>query len=698
MNKLGGMKLNKTKAFEYRPVAASKAAYKEVNKEAIAKPTTDVPTTNAFSALHDDLVQVEEGETSGFNKEDGNTTSEQRQLWTELGLHIYVVRGHPWILMSDFNVALNLEDSISGSLCLNAAMYDFKACVNKIEVMDINASRLHFTCMGNLEFVDTFPGAYGVFQPYIISDHSHAVLKIPSLTTLKRKPFKFFNFLTFKSEFLAVVKEHWNIKVEGHNMTELDEVQKALDKNPNDSNLHEEEAVYVRAFTEAKLDEERFLKQKAKIEWLEVGDSNSVFFHKSVKSRNQRSRIEVIRVADNVEVIDGLFTNVISTDTRLHMVRMVTNDEIKSAMFNIGEDRAPGSDGFTSAFFKKSWDVVGNDICNAMKDFFINGKLLKEINHTFLALFPKVSTPLKVNDYQPISCCNILYKCISKVLTNRIIEGIKEVASENQSAFILDDMFIFARGELDSARLIMESIDEFQKLSDLVPSIPKSTTYFCNVLNQVKLCILNIMLLAEGELPALVLVIPKGILLDIQQHMHGFLWCNRELKRGKAKEGWSWPQAWLLKALNLTLIPVPILEESWHDTPQWKDANGKFSNFLVKCAWDALRTREPMAHRRTAKSIIRRLLVAAASYFIWVESNNRMFKNGNPLPKKVKENEPLNKEIVNIKESKDHPIEIVIGNQNERTLRSQVQNQNNFFCFVSSIEPKNIKEAIKDEI
>ncbi|GJZ96279.1 retrovirus-related pol polyprotein from transposon TNT 1-94 [Tanacetum coccineum] len=62
-----------------------------------------------------------------------------------------------------------------------------------------------------------------------------------------------------------------------------------------------------------------------------------------------------------------------------------------------------------------------------------------------------------------------------------------------------------------------------------------------------------------------------------------------------------------------------------------------------------------------------------------------------------KENEPLNKEIINIKESKDHPIETVIGNLNERTLRSQVQNQSNFFCFVSSLEPKNIKEAIKDE-
>ncbi|GJY12179.1 retrovirus-related pol polyprotein from transposon TNT 1-94 [Tanacetum coccineum] len=64
---------------------------------------------------------------------------------------------------------------------------------------------------------------------------------------------------------------------------------------------------------------------------------------------------------------------------------------------------------------------------------------------------------------------------------------------------------------------------------------------------------------------------------------------------------------------------------------------------------------------------------------------------------KIKENEPLNKEIVNIKETKDHPIDSVIGKLNERTLRSQIQSQSNLFCFVSSIEPKNVKEAIQDE-
>ncbi|GKE97258.1 hypothetical protein Tco_1582113 [Tanacetum coccineum] len=49
-------------------------------------------------------------------------------------------------------------------------------------------------------------------------------------------------------------------------------------------------------------------------------------------------------------------------------------------------------------------------------------------------------------------------------------------------------------------------------------------------------------------------------------------------------------------------------------------------------------------------------------------------------------------EVVSIKESRNHPLENVIGNLIQRTLRSQAQNQSNFF-----IEPKNVNEALKDE-
>ncbi|GJY04714.1 zinc knuckle CX2CX4HX4C containing protein [Tanacetum coccineum] len=112
------------------------------------------------------------------------------------------------------------------------------------------------------------------------------------------------------------------------------------------------------------------------------------------------------------------------------------------------------------------------------------------------------------------------------------------------------------------------------------------------------------------------------------------------------------------------------------DLPQWRDSKGVLSMFSVRGAWEALRLRgtelcdaqpdshehlffecpysariwilirsltgmelisprlhdiisylQPIAHRRNARSVIGRILVAAAAYFIWVEQNNRVFKN-----------------------------------------------------------------------
>jgi len=110
--------------------------------------------------------------------------------------------------------------------------------------------------------------------------------------------------------------------------------------------------------------------------------------------------------------------------------------EIKEAIFSIGNDRAPGPDGFTSAFFKKPWQVIGEDVCRAIQDFFIHSRLLQEVNHTIIALIPKVSTPGKVTDFRPISCCNVLYKCISKINANRIKGALDEIVRLNQSAFV----------------------------------------------------------------------------------------------------------------------------------------------------------------------------------------------------------------------------------------------------------------------
>ncbi|GKC95261.1 sugar transport protein 13 [Tanacetum coccineum] len=337
----------------------------------------------------------------------------------------------------DFNVALYLDDKAAGYSSVDIAMREFQECVEDIEISDVNSSGLKFTwnqkpkggdgvlkkIMANMEFNDVFVGSSALFQPYRISNHSLALFRLLMITKLKPKPFKFSNIMIYNTQFKEVVQDRWDTDISGfwmfkvvkklkilkkplrkllyvqgnlhenvkHLRHELDEVQKAFDSDQFNATIREDEAIYLQAFNDALLTEERFLKQKAKIEWLNLGDSNIAYFHKV---------------------------------------------EIHDAIFSMDNDKSPGLDGYTTAFFKEAWDIIKKDVIKAVQELFINCTLLKELNHTIIALIPKVASPLKINDYRPISCCNILFKCISKIISNWMKDSLTMLISSNQSAFV----------------------------------------------------------------------------------------------------------------------------------------------------------------------------------------------------------------------------------------------------------------------
>lgn len=95
-------------------------------------------------------------------------------------------------------------------------------------------------------------------------------------------------------------------------------------------------------------------------------------------------------------------------------------DEIKSAIFSIGKDKAPGPDGYSSGFFKKAWNYVGDSFSDVVREFFESGALLKQVNHTAIALIPKSDHASSMQDFRPITYYNITYKVIAKVLSTRL--------------------------------------------------------------------------------------------------------------------------------------------------------------------------------------------------------------------------------------------------------------------------------------
>ncbi|GJT39899.1 hypothetical protein Tco_0939764 [Tanacetum coccineum] len=650
-----------------------------------------------------------------------NRYMHRRALWHNLSLHKHYVRGRPWCLMGDFNAALYLDDKSVGSSRIDIAMREFKECVEEIEVSDVNLSGLHFTwnqkprgddgvlkkidrIMSNLEFNDAFVGAHAIFQLYRISEHSSAVLNIPRLSKAKPRPFKFSNILVHNTRFKDLVQDGWNTPVSGFYMFkvvkklksmkksfckllydhgnlhdkvkrlryEVDQIQRDLDLDPSNVHLCEEEAAYVQAFNEALLMEERFLKKKAKIEWLRVGDSNTTYFHKMVKGRKSQNRIDVVSNDDGVRfdgdqvplafvnhyasflgqqgdsiplITNDLFINILNPEVAFDMVRNVSPQEVKDDIFSMGDDKSPGPDGYTAALFKEAWPIISDDVTKAVQEFFVNGTLLKDLNHTIIALVPKVGSPTRINDYRRISKQNTsfthelmhnyhldrgpprcafkvdiqkaydtvdwvflkdvlvvsvngvlhgFFKCkpglrqgdpmspylftlVMEVLTLMLHRRVRESDSFTYhhkcsdlniiNLCFVDDLFLFAHGNVHSATVIMEALDEFRQASGLIPSLPKGTAYFCNVLNYVKLAILheliekvknrisdwkNKSLSAAGRLQlvqsvlasmhvywASVFILPTQIMLDIEKLMRGFLWNQGNTCRGKSKVAWE---------------------------------------------------------------------------------------------------------------------------------------------------------------
>lgn len=140
----------------------------------------------------------------------------------------------------------------------------------------------------------------------------------------------------------------------------------------------------------------------------------------------------------------------------VELIKPITAEEINLAMWSINKDKAPGPDGFNSGFFQENWDLVGKDVIQAVQQFFLN-RDIRQWNATAITLVPKTSSPSTVRDYRPIACCNVVYKCVTKVLSNRLQPILPSIISSNQSAFVK------GCGITDNVLLMQELVKNYHK-------------------------------------------------------------------------------------------------------------------------------------------------------------------------------------------------------------------------------------------
>ncbi|KAK2638559.1 hypothetical protein Ddye_026354 [Dipteronia dyeriana] len=207
-------------------------------------------------------------------------------------------------------------------------------------------------------------------------------------------------------------------------------------------------------------------KQRSRVSWQKDGDQNTKFFHAKALSRRIRNRIgglwddsgwwhekekEVVYISDSY--FKNIFNSSCPSDEQLEAVlnsvdrclppdlcslldSKFTADEIRVDIFQMSPSKAPGVDGFPADFFQKIWNLVGDNITRMCLDCLNNGRSVGGTNHTFLCLIPKDKKVERVADLHPISLCNVIYKCISKALANRLRKVMDNIIPDSQIAFI----------------------------------------------------------------------------------------------------------------------------------------------------------------------------------------------------------------------------------------------------------------------
>ncbi|KAL0455462.1 UNVERIFIED_CONTAM: LINE-1 reverse transcriptase [Sesamum latifolium] len=233
--------------------------------------------------------------------------------------------------------------------------------------------------------------------------------------------FKFDNFLAKQPGFLNVVRSTWRHPINGTRMYGVVCKLKALK-----STFRAQRKVKGDLANNVTLAKE-FL------------DRAQALFDRKINARRARQRIYQITNSAGVILTDtsqSSLRHILTMEEAIELTMPVTAAEIKEAFFDISEDSTPGPDGYPSAFYKATWPKIGADLCAAITEFFHSGRLLKQINATLLVLIPKVQLPVRVSDYRPIACCNVIYKVITKILVRRMQLIFHLLIDHTQTAFV----------------------------------------------------------------------------------------------------------------------------------------------------------------------------------------------------------------------------------------------------------------------
>lgn len=208
-------------------------------------------------------------------------------------------------------------------------------------------------------------------------------------------------------------------------------------------------------------------RQKSRATWLKAGDRNTRFFHRFSSQRMLTNSIWEAKgdvdapVFDDFSIKDSVtkhfygvysktkepgllhqlevlnnFPRYFNCEEANRIERPVTRDEVFRTLKLCCVDKSLGPDGWTLEFYLFFFDMLGDELTEAIEESRSKSQIPHQLNHTYITLIPKVDKPGSFDDYKPISLCNLFYKLISKIIAERIKSVLGASVSGEQFAFL----------------------------------------------------------------------------------------------------------------------------------------------------------------------------------------------------------------------------------------------------------------------
>ncbi|XP_042484613.1 uncharacterized protein LOC122064865 [Macadamia integrifolia] len=212
----------------------------------------------------------------------------------------------------------------------------------------------------------------------------------------------------------------------------MEDIQAEIDKDGINDAIFAKEADAKTRYLKALENYEKLWAEKSQFRWREHGDRCSKLFHISVKikalKKDDRELIsDKAQTEEYVSEYFELFHKGTPLTDHMDLLQCIPNilddwdrgpseAEIKSAVWDLDPDSAPGLDGFPGAFYKACWEIISSYICRAIRWFSRTGFIPYGINNNFLVLIPKAEGVISLIKFKPLCMGNFLCKVISKVL------------------------------------------------------------------------------------------------------------------------------------------------------------------------------------------------------------------------------------------------------------------------------------------